>query len=61
MHWGRRAQLPLNFLLQAVQQLSMINDHPVHLFDLVLKVSEVRFQLVDALGVFIWHPWILDL
>jgi hypothetical protein len=27
----------------------------------VLKVGEVRFQLVYALGVFIRHPWIVAL
>ncbi len=54
------AGLPLNFLLEAVQQFSLVNDYPIQLFDLVLKVSNVRFQLVHALGVFIRHPWILD-
>ena len=50
------AGLPLNFLLEAAQQFSLLNDYRVQLFDLVLKVSNVRFQLVYALGVFIRHP-----
>ena len=53
------AGLSLNFLLETVQQLSLINDYRVQLFDLMLKMSKVRFQLVQAMRVFIRHPWIL--
>jgi hypothetical protein len=55
------AGLPLRFLFEPVQEFSLLNDDPVQLLDLMLKVSKVRFQLLYALGVFVWHPWILPL
>jgi hypothetical protein len=47
--------LPLDFFLESFQQLTLLDDHAVQLFDLMLKVGEIRFKLVGAPGIFVWH------
>ena len=47
--------LPLDFFFHPVKQLALLDDHAVHLFDLVFEVREVGLELVHPPGIFVCH------
>jgi hypothetical protein len=54
-----RGRLPLDFFLQALKQFVLSGHHIIQLLDLVFEMDDVRFKLLNPLGNFICHGWIL--
>ena len=47
--------LALDVLFQALNQFALLDDHAVHLLDLMFEMREVRLELVHAPGSFVCH------
>jgi len=45
----------LDFLFQPVEQLALLDDHAIQLFDLMFKVRKIRLKFVHAPGMFVCH------
>ena len=54
-----RARLAQNFFFQALQQLALLDDDTVQLFDLMFEMREVGLQFFSASGIFVSHAMIL--
>jgi len=54
-----RPRLALDLFFQPLQQFALLDDDAIQLFNLVLEVSKVGFQLVRTTGIFGSHEMIL--